>query len=1033
MSYNHIDIEKKWQKYWEDNNTFKCENDFSKPKYYTLDMFPYPSWAWLHVGHPKWYIGNDIFSRYKKTKWYNVLHPMWWDAFWLPAENYAIKTWTHPRITTDENIKNYKKQIKYFWISYDWSREIDTTDPKYYKWTQWIFSKLFENDLAYEQDLPINYCPNCKTSVANEEVLNNWTHERCWNTLEKKKIRQWVLAITKYADRLSSDVEKLDWPEWIKDMQKKWIWRSEWCEFSLQKSDDNSKSISVYTTRIDTVFWMSYCVIAPDHPNVNDYITIENKKICDDYILEAKMKSDLDRTWTNKDKTWVFTGSYVVNPFNNEKVPLWIWDYVLWNYGTGAVMAVPAHDDRDFEFAKKYWLEIRQSIAPYFWDDLKEWEEIYKSNWAFAIIEDNNWQFLIIDWKKLPWKTFVCWWIEEWELELEWIIREIREETWYTDLKLIDEVSAYSLFYHKWKDKNYGWIAPTFYFRLNSDKQLTVDAEELEKHKLNWISKEEINDNLTFDINKFAFNYLVNWKFAIKDEWILINSWEFNWLSSKEAREKLISYAEKNKFWSKKINYKLRDWLFSRQRYWWEPIPLIHLYKEDLAPLPKITDISEAKDPKLAYLLKRDPIEWESSCDRTTCSWKVRELIIWWKVFSKLYDWLYSKIVIDPNLPIELPNVEKYEPAWDWQSPLANVDDFVNVKLADNLTWKRETNTMPQWWWSCWYYLRYMDPKNENFLVDPEVEKYWWQVDSYVGWSEHAVLHLLYARFWHKFLYDIKVVTSDEPFLRLKNQWLVLSFAYQRSNWGLVANDLVEERDWKFYISETWEEVERIISKMSKSLKNVVNPDEIIEEYWSDTLRLYEMYIWDFKDSAPWDTTSIIWVRRFLEKVWNIFENWKIWESDEESMKLLHKTIKKVWEDIENYKFNTAIAQLMILSNYWHPSDPELQKEWKSSFIRLLHPFVPHISEELWHRLWNNESVFFSNWPSYDEKMLIDNKVNLAVQINWKLRWVINVDKTLSQDDILKFVLSDEKLSKHIENWYKKLIYVPWKIANFIV
>ena len=1041
MWYNHNEIEKKWQKYWEENKIFKTLNpkdegfDDKKPKYYVLDMFPYPSWAWLHVGHPEWYTANDIIARYKKANGYNVLHPMWWDAFWLPAENYAIKTWTHPKITTEKNIDNFRKQIKALWISYDWDREINTTEPSYYKWTQWIFLKMFENGLAYEQDLPINYCPSCKTWLANEEVLSDHTCERCGTKVEKKKIRQWVLAITKYADRLLKDVDKLDWPEGIKEMQRNWIWKSEGCEFRMNvvfwnekfdtKKNKNYRSqrvghnvlakflffiennqkekkikwilknnklsslyfkkvtekwtiifnwknifkhfssknnkeirkrskfaniiysnleniyfiehnvwiliyknfvlkiilweqsnwnyfvktyyiddkltelykyyknqilgqISVYTTRVDTVFGMTYAVLAPDHKDVDKFITKEYEKQCKEYIEESKSKSDQDRTQDDKEKTWVFTGSYVINPFNWKKVPLWIWDYVLWNYGTWAVMAVPSHDERDFEFAKKYNLEIKQSIKP------KKWE----------------------------------------------------------------------------------------------------------------------------------------YKEPFTEDWILVDSWEFSWLDSKTAREKLTKYAEEKWFGKNKINYKLRDWLFSRQRYWGEPIPLIHLNEEDLKKLPKINSLEQATEKNKAYIFEKN--NWE------------KELIIDKKVFSKIYDGVVWKIVCDYNLPLELPEVERYEPAGDGQSPLANIDSFVNIKLADNLTWKRETNTMPQWWGSCWYYLRYMDPHNDKELVNPEIEKYWNQVDSYVWGAEHAVLHLLYARFWHKFLYDINVVSTDEPFYRLKNQGLILSYAFERKNGWLVSVDLVEEKkDWedniKYFHKETGEELKKVIAKMSKSLKNVVNPDDIIKEYGADALRLYEMYLSDFKDSAPWDTKWIIWVVRFLEKIAKYFiENeTKIAKDDEEAIRLLHKSIKKISNDIENYKFNTAIAQLMILLNYGIPKDKKLEIIWKENFVKLLHPFAPHIAEEIYHILDlenKKESIFFETWPKYDEKLAEDSLINIAVQVMWKLRWTIQISKDTWKDEVLKLAKDDENVKKWIDGkTIIKEIYVPWKIVNLVV
>ena len=928
--YNHKEIEEKWQNYWEKNKTFKVKNPSTdeltkgqaKPKYYTLDMFPYPSGAGLHVWHPEWMTANDIVARYKNACGYNVLHPMGWDAFWLPAENYAIKTGTHPRITTDANIKTFKSQIKKLGFSYDWDREIDTTDPKYYKWTQWIFLKLFEKGLAYEQDLPINYCPSCKTWLANEEVLNDFTCDRCGTKVEKKKIRQWVLGITKYADRLLSDVDKLDWPESIKEMQRNWIGKSEGCEFEMKKVWDENKKIAVYTTRIDTVFGMTYAVLAPDHKDVMDFITPEKKDVCLKYIEDSAKKSDQDRTQDDKEKTWVFTGSFVINPFNGEKISVYIWDYVLWNYGTWAVMAVPAHDIRDFEFAKKMKLHVVKTIISS--DEHKE------------LLQANS------------------------ERSVE-IMNILRNNKAFTEDGFIWKIGGY-------------------------------------------------------------FGDEIMQKVSGK--------------SSLEARKLLTEFSEKNWFWNKKINYKLRDWLFSRQRYWWEPIPLIHLELTDLKKLPHITSLEEATDKDMAYILKRMPLENEN-CSWTTCGCgHVRELVIEWKIFSKIYDGIYGKIICDYRLPLELPNVADFAPAWDGNSPLAKVDNFVNIKLASNLNWKRETNTMPQWGWSCWYYLRYMDNENNDYLVNPDVEKYWGQVDSYVGWAEHAVLHLLYARFWHKFLFDIWVVSFDEPFFRLRNQWLILAHAYQRKNGWLLANDLVEEKDWKYFEIETGEEVDRIVSKMSKSLKNVVNPDDIVEEFWADSLRLYEMYMAEFKDSAPWDSKGIIWVRRFLEKSERLFtsEAKNSLEEDKTTMKLLHKTIKKVQNDIENYKFNTAISSLMILVNNWLPKDIELQKEFKKTFLILLNPFAPHLAEELWQQSGEKESISLASWPKYDEAMTIDDFITIWVQVLGKLRWTIEINKDEEQSSVLEKARNNEEVSKWLA-WKEivKEIYVPWKIVNIVV
>lgn len=843
--YNHREIEKKWQEYWKENNTFKTSNTSLKPKFYCLDMFPYPSGAGLHVGHPEGMTANDIVARYKHAKGHNVLHPMGWDAFGLPAENYAIKTGVHPRITTNENIATFKRQIQSLGFSYDWEREIDTTDPEYFKWTQWIFLKLFEAGLAYEQDLPINYCPSCKTGLANEEVLSDFSCERCGNQVEKKKIRQWVLAITKYADRLLSDVDDLDWPEGIKDMQRNWIGKSEGCEFELKKAGDESKAIRVYTTRVDTVFGMTYAVIAPDHADVGKFISEENRIECEAYISKANKQSDQDRTADDKEKTGVFTGSYVINPYNGEQVQLWIADYVLGNYGTWAVMAVPAHDERDFEFAKKYDLEIKYSI------------------WVKNIAE------------------------------LEYV--DVEQSGWKPNITLEDII-------------------------LKEDILVVIPTEE--------------------------YSIPVTWY------WFLVNSWEFDGLTSQEAKEKFTQLAQEQGFGHKKTNYKLRDWLFSRQRYWGEPIPLIHVDSDDVRALPRVTSLDDAMEAGKAYVLKTQANS--ESDQRTLCSkGQEKSLVIDGKIVSKIYSGIYNDIICDYELPLKLPEVDEYQPSGDGTSPLTKVDDFVDVTLASNLSGKRETNTMPQWGGSCWYFLRFMDCKNPEDLVWSEIEKYWGSVDSYVGGAEHAVLHLLYARFWHKFLFDIGVVSTSEPFQRLRNQGMILGMSYRNSAGKLIANDMMEEKDGKYFDIETGEELEKIPAKMSKSLKNVINPDEIVEKYGADTLRMYEMYMADFKDAAPWDTSSIVWVRRFLDKVSSLFleDGSRDAKSDDEAMKVLHKTIKKVEQDIENYKFNTAIAQMMICINAGEPKDTEKKQQWRKAFIQLLHPFAPHMAEECWDKI----------------------------------------------------------------------------------
>ncbi len=846
--YNHSDIESKWQRYWSEHDTFACLNpeieNNHKPKFYALDMFPYPSGAGLHVGHPKGYTATDIIARYKHAKWYHVLHPMGWDAFGLPAENYAIKTGTHPAITTAANIDRFREQLKKFGFAFDWNREIDTTNPDYYKWSQWIFLKLFEAGLAYESDKPINFCPSCKTGLANEEVVDGKC-ERCGTPVEKKAIRQWILAITKYADRLLSDIDRLDWPEGIKEMQRNWIGKSEGCQFSFRGID--CPDVEVFTTRIDTVFSGAFVVIAPDHPKVQEYITSEQKKECEKYIKKTEEESDIERIKLDKQKTGVFTGSYVTNPFNDEKLPVWIGDFVLWNYGTGAVFG-DAHDERDFVFAKKYGITLKISIVP----------------------------------------------------------------------------------------------------SQENARQSVLD----------------------FDT-------------CFTGEGILVNSWEFNNLTSEEGRKVLTEKAEKEGFGKKVVNYKLRDWIFSRQRYWGEPIPLIHIKDEDKESLPTTKNDECWLD---GDVLKK----WDTALGKIT-----RGISGW-----LLPDW---------DLPLKLPEVEKYEPSGDGESPLATIPSWVHVQLGKNLSGYRETNTMPQWAGSCWYYLRFMDPTNSDAIVDPAVVKYWGEIDSYIGGAEHAVLHLLYARFWHKFLFDIGVVPTDEPFFRLRNVGLIL-----------------------------WPDG----NKMSKSKGNVINPDDVIGEYGADTLRLYEMSMADFADVAPWNTKAIVGSYRLLDKIYRLFTTdaqtteYKSWTAKDDlgAIKIMHKTIKKVGEDIENMKFNTAIAAINIMVNEGIPADPERAHEWKSTLIRLLQPFAPHMAEECWSLLGHEDSIYMAEWPEYISVMTIDDEVQIAIQIWGKLRGTYPFLRGVTAEEVRMTVENKPEIAKWLEGvTVIKEVFIPNKILNIVV
>ncbi len=804
MAYEPKDIEKKWQAFWENEKIFKCKVDPQKPKYYVLDMFPYPSGAGLHVGHPLGYIATDIVARYKRMKGFNVLHPMGWDAFGLPAEQYAVQTGTHPAITTKNNIDNFRRQIKMLGFSYDWDREINTTDPKYYKWTQWIFLQLYNKGLAYEAEVPVNWCPELGTVLANEEVIDGKS-ERGEHPVFRIPMKQWMLKITDYAESLLKGLDDLDWPEHIKNLQRNWIGKSEGAEVSF-KVKGSSYELSVFTTRPDTLFGATYMVLAPEHPLVNRLVTNDKKNEVDAYIKEASKKSDLDRTELSKEKTGVFIGSYAINPVNDKEIPIWISDYVIMGYGTGAIMAVPGQDQRDWEFAQKY---------------------------------------------KLP------------------IIR-------------------------------------------------TVDPPENFKGE------------------------------AYLDDGPAINSQFLNGLYMSEAKIQMIEWLEKKHLGKRKIQYKLRDWLFSRQRYWGEPFPLIH------------TDNGVI------------PIE-------------------------------------ESNLPLQLPQVEKYEPSGTGESPLKNIKDWVEVKDdSGNLMGLRETNTMPQWAGSCWYYLRYTDPDNDIQSWDKENEKYWMPVDLYIGGAEHAVLHLLYSRFWHHVLFDLGYVSTKEPFKKLFNQGMILG----------------EDG-----------------SKMSKSRGNVVNPDVTVEEYGADSMRLYEMFMGPLDKSKPWQTKGLQGCSRFLNKLWSL-----IIENDENlSPKIqdipipdkvnqkLHRLIKRVTDDLESLNFNTAVSEFMIFTNYLQTLEL-ISREAIRIFIILLNPFVPHFSEEIWQRLNESDSLSYSPWPEYTEKYLKEESITMAIQINGKRRGEISCHAETSNKDVIKLAINSNKISKYLEGKeiIKKII-VPGRIVNLVV
>ncbi len=841
-------IEPKWQKFWDEQKTFKTTEDQKFPKekrMYVLDMFPYPSAAGLHVGHPEGYTATDIYCRYLRMNGYNVLHPMGYDAFGLPAENYAIKTGTHPKITTNENIEHFTKQIKSLGFSYDWDRCVSTCEPEYYRWTQWIFLQLYKKGLAYEAKTPINWCPTCMTGLANEEVKDGRC-ERCGSEVTRKTIRQWILKITDYADRLDKDLDGLDWPESVKLMQHNWIGKSIGAEVTFPVASKEGlptdNSLTVYTTRCDTLFGATYMVVSPEHKIVPLITTEEQKKAVDDYIESAAKKSDLERTDLNKDKTGVFSGSYAINPVNKKLIPIWIADYVLISYGTGAIMAVPAHDTRDWEFAKKFNLPII---------------EVLKGN------------------------------------------GNVQEAAW------------------------------------------TEDGTH-------------------------------------------VNSGFLDGLDKKSAIEKMLSFLEENKIGRKAVNYKLRDWVFSRQRYWGEPIPLVHCENCGIVPVP------------------------------------------------------------EDELPLMLPDVKSYQPTGTGESPLAAIESWVNCKCPKcSKNAKRETNTMPQWGGSCWYYLRYLDPHNKKEFCSAEKEKYWMPVDLYIGGAEHAVLHLLYARFWHKVLYDAGLVSTKEPFSRLVNQGMITSFAFQRANKTIVPVDEAEQRDdGNYYEKSTGEKLEQIVAKMSKSLKNVVNPDDEIKAYGADSVRMYEMFMGPLTMSKPWATQGIVGIHRFLEKVWaaserNMDDTDIFGKLDDEKLisarKTFVQTIKKVTNDTASLNFNTAISQMMILMNEITKLDSIPRAMW-SDFVKALSPYAPHLGEELWQKLGNKTSIAYEPWPTVNDEFALDDEKTIVVMVNGKLRGKFKA-KAGTSDGILKEnALNDDGVKKFTDGKeIVKCIVVKDKLVNFVV
>lgn len=864
--YPHAEVEPRWQQFWLDHKTFRADNASDKPKYYVLDMFPYPSGSGLHVGHPEGYTATDIVARFKRMNGFNVLHPMGWDAFGLPAEQYAMKTGTHPAVTTAKNIETFKRQIIRLGLGYDWDREVNTTDPKYVRWTQWIFLKLHERGLAYIDEVAVNWCPALGTVLANEEVIDGKS-ERGGHPVIRRPMRQWMLRITHYAERLLDDLDEVDWPESIKAMQRHWIGKSVGaeCDFAV---DGHESKLRIYTTRPDTLFGATYMVLAPEHALVSEITTEEQREAVQAYVKTSSYKSDLDRTDLAKGKTGVFSGAYAVNPVNGARIPIWIADYVLISYGTGAIMAVPAHDERDWEFAKTF------------------------------------------------------------------------------DLPIIPVVSE--------------------------------------------------ADGSIPNIDEAAYT----------GPGKSVNSGEFDGLDTVTFKARITAWLEERELGAEAINYRLRDWLFSRQRYWGEPFPIIHLE-----------------------------------------------------------DGTHKPLGVDA-LPLLLPEVDKYEHSGTGESPLATIEEWVQTTdPATGAPARRETNTMPQWAGSCWYYLRYMDPGNTELPVGKDAENYWLPVDLYVGGAEHAVLHLLYARFWHKVLYDAGVVSTKEPFKKLVNQGMILGVAYryfahedgrefgtEAVNGSTLTLKGSDDRLQAHYVHTDevrWETaadgkrtpmhptkplvLEELVEKMSKARGNVVNPDDVVEEYGADALRLYEMFMGPLEAVKPWNTKDIIGVSRFLDRVWKVGQRPVVDEAPDEALdKLRHRTTKKVTEDIEDMRFNTAISQLMVMSNELNKRETVPRAIWVD-FLKCLNPFSPHITEELWRAQGHEASLAHEAWPTFDEAKCVDAEVEIVVQVNGKVRMRFNAAKDTAKDVLEARALAEERVQSFIgDATVRKVIVVPNRLVNIV-
>ena len=933
---NHKEIEKKWQDYWDEHHTFEVIEKNDKKPHYILVEFPYPSGSGLHVGHVRSYTAQDAMARMMRLQGYNVLYPMGWDAFGAPAEQYAIKNHIHPKEAVKKNIGTFKKQMKSLGFSFDWSREFSTTDPDYYKWTQWQFLQFYKHDMAYKDTIPVNWCPTCKSVLSNEDAAGG-VCERCGSQVEQKEKSQWMLRMSDYAEDLLKGLDDTNFADRVKLGQINWIGKSEGAHIDFE-IEGHDKKFTVFTTRCDTLYGVTYCVLAPEHPYVSEITTEEHKKEVEAYQKECSFKNDMERTELNKEKTGVFTGAYAINPVNKERIPIYISDYVLATYGTGAIMAVPAHDQRDYEFAVKYNIPIVQVLEEVSGEPHEN--ELNKTSIVAVVYDEKEDKFLTLNWHDKGGRCFIGGTVHDGEDPLECAKREIEEETGYYDLEFVSELPK--IFHHYYafsKDKYYNTESTGFYFKLKSDKRNLQQLDVDEIFDVEWVSKKQI-DEVKDALFHRTYEYAMNPGAMIGDG-IHINSGFLNGMNKEEAINKMIQFLEDNHCGKKKTNYRMRDWVFSRQRFWGEPIPMINCPK---------------------------------------CGWVPMN---------------------EEDLPLLLPDVAEYEPTEDGESPLANITDWVNCKCPKcGGNAKRETDTMPNWAGSSWYFLRFMDAHNDKEFASMDKMKYWNRVDWYNGGMEHTARHLLYARFWVQFLYNIGLVPNKEMI------------------WTRVSHGMVLGSDNQ---------------KMSKSKGNVINPDDIINEYGADTLRIYEMFMGDYQMDAPWSTDSLRGCRRFLDKVIRLKDKLNDKNGFTESLEVLqNKTIMKIEYDIMHMGYNTAISSLMILVNAYDDLE-SITKEDYHLLLVLLNPMAPHITEEL------NEAIGYSPicescWPKYDEEKTIERTKEIAVQVNGKVRATIIISIDDDEQTIKDKALECENVLKHIaEKEIVKIIIIKGKIVNIVV